>query len=44
MLANYKQRVAETFEEMKDRAIQQNRWDSADRYKMIEEIHRTDEM
>ena len=44
MLANYKQKIVETFEEMKERALQQNRWDSADRYRMIEEIHRTDEM
>ena len=44
MLANYKQRVAETFGEMKENAFRQNRWDSADRYRMIEEIHRVDEM
>ena len=44
MLANYRQRVAETFEEMKETALRQNRWDSADRYRMIEEIHRVDEM
>ena len=35
MLANYKQKVVETFEEMKNNAVRQNRWDSADHYRMI---------
>ena len=29
MVANYKQRVAETFGELKDLAIEQNRWETA---------------
>ena len=44
MVANYKQRVADTFGELKDRAIEQNRWETADRYRTIEDVHRTDEM
>ena len=44
MVANYKQRVAETFGELKDLAIEQNRWETAERYRAIEDVHRTDEM
>ena len=44
MLANYRQRVADTFRDLKDRAIEQNRWEQADHYAIIERNHRLDEM
>ena len=36
MVSNYKQKIAETFGEMTDRAIEQNRWESADRHRAVE--------
>ena len=40
MISRCREKIAEVFGEMKDSATEQNRWESADRYQAVENMHR----